>query len=117
MAATMEEIHSLHTCTYSVEIDSLIEGADEGLLVDVVRNAEHVLRPHYPAVTLRRCNLRPRTHNMPNFCLPEKDDSNFIPRISNKSNQSSFNWQNTTTDTDAKVVYIIPMLLDERRTK
>ena len=25
-----------------------------------------------------------------------------------KSNQYSFNWQNTTTDTDAKVVYIIP---------
>src|SRR6218665_842610 len=34
-----------------------------------------------------------------------------------KSNQYSFNWQITTTDTDAKVVYIIPMLLDERRTK
>src|SRR6218665_2511614 len=35
-----------------------------------------------------------------------------------KSNQiNSFNWQNTTTDTDAKVVYIIPKLLDGRRTK
>src|SRR6218665_3001240 len=35
-----------------------------------------------------------------------------------KSNQYSFNWQNTTTDTDAKVVYIlIPKLLDGRRTK
>ena len=29
-----------------------------------------------------------------------------------KSNQYSFNWQNTTTDTDAKVVYIIPKLLN-----
>ena len=27
-----------------------------------------------------------------------------------KSNQYSFNWKNTTTDTDAKVVFIIPML-------
>ena|SRR6218665_2353455 len=34
-----------------------------------------------------------------------------------KSNQYSFNWQNTTIDTDAKVVYIIPKLLDGRRTK
>ena len=32
-------------------------------------------------------------------------------------NQYSFNWQNTTTDTDTKVVYIIPKLLDGRRTK
>ena len=34
-----------------------------------------------------------------------------------KSNQYSFNWQNITTDTDEKVVYINPMLLDGRRTK
>ena len=34
-----------------------------------------------------------------------------------KSNQYSFNWQNTTTDADAKVVYTIPKLLDGRRTK
>jgi len=34
-----------------------------------------------------------------------------------KSNQYSFNGQNTTTDKDAKVVYINPMLLDGRRTK
>jgi len=31
-----------------------------------------------PPVILRRCNLRPRTHT---FCFPEKDDSNFIPRV------------------------------------
>ena len=37
--------------------------------------------------------------------------------IKSKSNQYSFNWQNTITDTDAKVVYIIPKLLDGRRTK
>jgi len=34
-----------------------------------------------------------------------------------KSNQYSFNWQNTTTDTDAKVVCIIPKLPDGRRTE
>jgi len=51
----------------------------EGLLMAVVRNAEHVLRPHFPTrYILRRCNLRPRTRN---FCLPEKDDSNFILRV------------------------------------
>ena len=35
------------------------------------------LQPHFPPVILRGCNLRPRTHN---FCLPEKDNSNFIPK-------------------------------------
>jgi len=30
----------------SVDIGSLMEGADEGLLMTVVWNAEHVLRPH-----------------------------------------------------------------------
>ena len=29
----------------SVDIDSMMEGADKGLLLAVVRNAEHVLRP------------------------------------------------------------------------
>src|SRR6218665_1238883 len=62
----------------SVDINSLMEGADEGLLMAVVRNAEHVLLPHFSPVILRRCNLRPRTHN---FCLSENDDSNFIPRV------------------------------------
>ena len=40
-----------------------------------------------------------------------------LHQIKIKSNQYSFNWQNTTTDTYAKVVYIIPKLLDGRRTK
>src|SRR6218665_3745164 len=60
---------------HSVGIDSLMEGADKGLLIAVVRDAEHVLQPYFPPVILRRCNLRPRTHN---FCLPEKDDSNIL---------------------------------------
>ena len=34
----------------SVDIDALTEGADRGLLMAVVRNAEHVLRPHFPPV-------------------------------------------------------------------
>jgi len=55
-----------------------MEGADEGLLMAVIQNAEHVLRSHFLPVILRRCNLRSRTHN---FCLPEKDDSNFILRV------------------------------------
>src|SRR6218665_3123379 len=38
-------------------------------------------------------------------------------QIKSKSNKYSFNWQNTTTDTDAKVVYIIPKLLDGRRSR
>jgi len=43
------------------------------------RNAEHVLQPRcFSPVILRRYYLRPRTHN---FCLPEKDDSNFIPIV------------------------------------
>src|SRR6218665_3077195 len=37
-------------------------------------------------------------------------DSNGVDNSQIKSNQYSFNWQNTTTDTDAKVVYIIPKL-------
>ena len=36
-----------------VDIDSLMEGADEGLLMAVVRNVEHVLRPHFPLVIVR----------------------------------------------------------------
>src|SRR6218665_3233003 len=44
----------------SLDIDSLIEGADKGLLMAVVRNAEHVLRPHFHPVISRRSNLRPR---------------------------------------------------------
>ena len=60
----------------SVDIDSLMKGADKGLLMAVVRNAEHVQR-HFPPVICRRSILRPRTHN---FRLPDKDDSNFIPR-------------------------------------
>src|SRR6218665_998602 len=62
----------------SVDIVSLVEGADKGLLMAVVQNAEHVLRPHFFPVISRRSNLRPRTHN---FCLPDKNDSNFIPRV------------------------------------
>ena len=61
-----------------VDIDLLMEGADKGLLMAVVRNAEHVLRPHFPPVISRRSNLRPRTHN---FRFPDKDDSYFIPRV------------------------------------
>src|SRR6218665_1777405 len=41
----------------SVDIDSLMEGADKGLLMAVVRNAEHVIRPHFLPVISRRCNL------------------------------------------------------------
>src|SRR6218665_3517089 len=62
----------------SVDIDALMEGANRSLLIAVVRNAEHVLRPHFPPVIFRRSNLRPRTHN---FRIPNKDDSNFIPRV------------------------------------
>ena len=62
----------------SVDIDSLMEGADKGLLMAVVRNAEHLLPPHFPLIILRRCNLRQRAHS---FCLPVKDDSNFIARV------------------------------------
>jgi len=62
----------------SVDIDSLMEDADKGLLMAVVRNSEHVLRPHFPPVISRRSNLRPRTHN---FRLPDKDDNNFILRV------------------------------------
>ena len=62
----------------SVNIDSMIDGADEGLLMAVAWKAEHVFRPHFPPVILRRCHSRPRTHN---FCLPEKDNNNFIPRV------------------------------------
>src|SRR6218665_1912942 len=61
-----------------VDIDLLMEGADKGLLMAVVRNAEHVLRPHFPPVISRRSNLSPRTHN---FRLPDKADSNFIPKV------------------------------------
>src|SRR6218665_3146937 len=59
----------------SVDIKSLMDEAYEGLLMAVVRNAEHVLRPHFPPVILRRCNQRSGTHN---FCLLGKDDRNFI---------------------------------------
>ena len=45
------------SCTY-------MEGADIGLLMAVVRNAEHVLQPNFPPVILGRCNLRPKTHNI-----------------------------------------------------
>jgi len=62
----------------SVDIDSLMEGADKGLLMAVVQNAEYVLRPHFPPVISRRCNLRPRTRNVR---LPDKDNSNFIARV------------------------------------
>jgi len=64
----------------SVDIDSLMDGADKGLLMAVVWNVEHVLRPHFPPVVLRRCNLRPRTHNV---CRPysQKEDNNFIPKV------------------------------------
>ena len=62
----------------SVDENSLMEGADESLLMAVDRNAGHALRPRFPPVILRHYNLRPRSHN---FCLPVKDDSNFIPRV------------------------------------
>src|SRR6218665_2507421 len=61
-----------------VDIDSLMEGADKGLLMAVVQNDEHVLRPNFHPVISRRSNIRPRTHN---FRLPDKDDSNSIPRV------------------------------------
>ena len=66
----------------SVDIDLLMEGADKGLLMAVVRN---VLRPRFPPVILKRCHLRPKTHT---FCLPEKDDSNFIPRVLHRFSQT-----------------------------
>ena len=50
----------------SVDIDSLMEGADKGLLMAVVRNAEHVLRPHFPPVISIRSNLRPSVYP---FCI------------------------------------------------
>ena len=64
----------------SADIGSLMEGADEDLLMAVVRNAEHVLRPHFSPVILRRCNLRPRAQTFvflrkiivtlfPGFCI------------------------------------------------
>ena len=62
----------------SVDTDALMEGANRSLLIAVVRNAEHVLPPHFPPIISRRSNLRPRTHN---FRLPDKDDSNFITRV------------------------------------
>ena len=65
-------------CEDSVDIDSLMKGADKDLLMAVVRNAEHVLRHHFPPVISRRCNLRSRAHN---FRLPDKDYSNFVLRV------------------------------------
>src|SRR6218665_930418 len=63
----------------SVDIDALI------LLMAVVRNAEHVLRLHFPPIISRHSNLRPRTHN---FRLPDKDDSNYIPRVLHRFSQT-----------------------------
>src|SRR6218665_863981 len=41
-------------------------------------NERHVLRHLFPSEKPRIYDLRPRAHN---FILPEKDDSNFIPRV------------------------------------
>src|SRR6218665_4175638 len=41
-----------------VDINSLMDQADENLLMAVVWNAEHVLRLHFPPIILRRLNLR-----------------------------------------------------------
>src|SRR6218665_1759286 len=40
--------------------------------------SNHVLRPVFPPLIERRPGLRPRPHN---FTLPDKDDTNFIPRL------------------------------------
>src|SRR6218665_91236 len=56
----------------------LIAEAETRLLASVVLRHNHVLRPLFPPVIIRRPGLRPRPQE---FVLPDKDDCNFIPRI------------------------------------
>src|SRR6218665_1467015 len=48
------------------------------LLAAVSSCANHVLRPIFPLLIERRPGQRPRQHN---FTLPDKDDTNYIPRV------------------------------------
>src|SRR6218665_2554767 len=48
------------------------------LLAAVSSCSNHVLRPVFSPQIERRPGLRPRPHN---FTLPDKDDTNFIPRV------------------------------------
>jgi len=49
------------------------------LLADsVISRADHVLRPLFPPIIIRRPGLCCHPHD---FSLPTKDDSNLIPRI------------------------------------
>src|SRR6218665_3540865 len=51
---------------------------EDRLLAAVSSCSNHVLRPVFPPLIERRTGLRPRPHN---FTLPDKDDTNFFPRV------------------------------------
>jgi hypothetical protein len=59
-------------------LESMIQRVEGRLLKAVIDNDLHVLRRLFPPIVQRCYDLRPRPHQ---FTLPEKDDTNFIPRV------------------------------------
>ena len=57
---------------------AMVADAENRLLASVISRPDHVFRPLFPPIIIRRPGLRRRPHD---FSLPPKDDSNFIPRI------------------------------------
>src|SRR6218665_979293 len=57
---------------------AMVADAEDRLLAAVSSCPNHVLRPVFSPLIERRPGLRPRPHN---FTLPDKDDTNFIPRV------------------------------------
>src|SRR6218665_3857919 len=64
--------------TPSMLPSAMVSDAEDRLLAAVCSCSNHVLHPVFPPQIERRPGLRPRPHN---FTLPDKDDTNFIPRV------------------------------------
>ena len=57
---------------------AMVADAEDHLLAAVSSCSNHVLRLVFPSLIDLRLGLRPRPHN---FTFPDKDDTNFIPRV------------------------------------
>jgi len=63
---------------HTIDASAMVADGEDRLLAAVSSCSNHVLRPVFPPLIERRPGLRPRPHN---FTLPDKDDTNFIPRV------------------------------------
>src|SRR6218665_1160310 len=63
---------------HTIDASAMVADVEDRLLAAVSSCSNHVLRPIFPPLIERRPGLRPRPHN---FTLPDKDDTNFTPRV------------------------------------